>query len=210
MSNYTLQLRQVLRNIDIFDYDYNFYTDDISIKKDFEEKFKQEYLMSEIGFETVGLFKNRLRAKLNKIMPYYKQLYQTELEAKKINFLLNKDLKETFERNVNGQSSSVANTNMNDNYITDNLESNLGQGNASVSLDEGDLTSVSKNKSNNNTSSNNTTNDNTSQNETTTFISQGNIGITSSAELLQKWRDVIINIDEMIINDCWDLFMGVW
>ena len=48
------------------------------------------------------------------------------------------------------------------------------------------------------------------QTETITFKSQGNIGVTSSAELLQKWREVLINIDEMIINDCRDLFMQVY
>ena len=48
------------------------------------------------------------------------------------------------------------------------------------------------------------------QTETITFKSQGNIGVTSSAELLQKWREVLINIDEMIIKDCHDLFMQVY
>ena len=43
-----------------------------------------------------------------------------------------------------------------------------------------------------------------------TYLSQGNIGITSSAELLQKWRDVLINIDEMIIEECRDLFMMIY
>ena len=43
-----------------------------------------------------------------------------------------------------------------------------------------------------------------------TNLSQGNIGITSSAELLQKWRDVLINIDEMIIAECDTLFIQVF
>ena len=34
--------------------------------------------------------------------------------------------------------------------------------------------------------------------------------VASSAELLQKWREVLINIDEMIIKDCHDLFMQVY
>ena len=46
--------------------------------------------------------------------------------------------------------------------------------------------------------------------EKTELLSQGNIGVTSSAELLQKWREVLINIDEMIIKDCHDLFMQVY
>ena len=210
MSSYTLELGKISKSIEIFDFDYNFYSDDLNIKKDFEDKFTQEYYYHEIGFETIGRFKNRLRAKLNKIMPYYKQIYKTELEAQNINFLLNKDLKETFERNVEGQSVSKGNVSMNDNFTNNNVESNIGQGNASVSFEDGNVTNASKNTGNNSTSSNNTTNDETNQNEKTVLISQGNIGITSSAELLQKWRDVIINIDEMIIEDCWDLFMQIF
>ena len=57
------------------------------------------------------------------------------------------------------------------------------------------------------------TNETTSSGRSTqkqTNLSQGNIGITSSAELLQKWRDVLINIDEMIIAECDSLFMQVF
>ena len=46
--------------------------------------------------------------------------------------------------------------------------------------------------------------------EKTDLQSQGNIGITSSAELLQKWREVLINIDEIIIEECRDLFMRIY
>ena len=46
--------------------------------------------------------------------------------------------------------------------------------------------------------------------EETTLVSKGNIGVTSSAELLQKWREVLINIDELIFEDMQDLFMMVY
>ena len=46
--------------------------------------------------------------------------------------------------------------------------------------------------------------------EKTYLLSQVNIWVTSSAELLQKWRDVLINIDEMIIKDCHGLLMHVY
>ena len=53
------------------------------------------------------------------------------------------------------------------------------------------------------TSTNNTT-------EKTVFISRGNIGVTSSAELLEKWRNVMINIDQMLIDECRDLFAMIY
>ena len=61
-----------------------------------------------------------------------------------------------------------------------------------------------------NSSSKSNSNEVRKQTETNTLTSKGNIGVTSSAELLEKWRKVIINIDELIINECYDLFMGVY
>ena len=210
MSSYTLELRHIHQTHKVFNFDYDFYTDSNIIKSKFEQKFIDEYYFHEIGQETVARFQHRLRTRLNKIMPYYKQLYDTEIAAKDINFLLNKDLTETFERVVTGESSSINDLTVSDQGETNNKESNIENGNASLELENGSLTNVSKTSLNNNTNSNNTSRDNTNQNEITTLKSQGNIGITSSAELLDKWRSVIINIDQMIIEACDDLFMQVY
>ena len=210
MSSYTLELRHIHQTHKVFNFDYDFYTDSNIIKSKFEQKFIDEYYFHEIGQETVARFQHRLRTRLNKIMPYYKQLYDTEIAAKDINFLLNKDLTETFERVVTGESSSINDLTVSDQGETNNKESNIENGNASLELENGSLTNVSKTSLSNNTNSNNTSRDNTNQNEITTLKSQGNIGITSSAELLEKWRSVIINIDQMIIDACSDLFMQVY
>ena len=210
MSSYTLELRHIHQTHKVFNFDYDFYTDSNIIKSKFEQKFIDEYYFHEIGQETVARFQHRLRTRLNKIMPYYKQLYDTEIAAKDINFLLNKDLTETFERVVTGESSSINDLTVSDQGETNNKESNIENGNASLELENGSLTNVSKTSLINNTNSNNTSRDNTNQNEITTLKSQGNIGITSSAELLDKWRSVIINIDQMIIDACDDLFMQVY
>lgn len=210
MSSYTLELRHIHQTHKVFNFDYDFYTDSDIIKSKFEQKFIDEYFFHEIGQETVARFQHRLRTRLNKIMPYYKQLYDTEIAAKDINFLLNKDLTETFERVVTGESSSINDLTVSDQGETNNKESNIENGNASLELENGSLTNVSKTSLSNNTNSNNTSRDNTNQNEITTLKSQGNIGITSSAELLEKWRSVIINIDQMIIDACDDLFMQVY
>ena len=77
-------------------------------------------------------------------------------------------------------------------------------------LEKGSLTNVGKSTLNDNTTSSNSVNDTTNQTEKTKLSSKGNIGITSSAELLEKWRKVIINIDDLIINECSDLFMQVY
>ena len=124
--------------------------------------------------------------------------------------MLNKDLIETFERNIESDSNSLNDLTVNNTGVNNNLESNIENGNASLDLNSGSLTNVSKSTLTDNTNSSSIINDKTSQKETTKFISKGNIGITSSAELLEKWRKVLINIDELIINECSDLFIMIY
>ena len=205
-----MELNKVEKYFKVFNFDYDFYIDNENIKRKFEEKFIDEYFFHEIGSETVFRFQHRLKTRLNKIMPYYTQVYQTELEAKNINFLLNKDLVETFERSIDSGTSSLNDVTVNDKNINDNLESNIENGNASIELETGSITNVSKSTLTNENKTSSNTDINTNMKETTNLISKGNIGITSSAELLEKWRKVLINIDEMIINECSDLFMMVY
>ena len=275
LSKYTLELYELIdEGVTIFDFEYDFYTDDIEIKKAWEQKFIDKYLFYEIGFGTVFRFKHFLKQKLNSVAPYYKQLYETELKSKNVNFLFNKDLKEEFIRevisakettdnssnNIAKETSDNASNNISketsDNSInnmtvdyegntntTDNTkESNIPNGNASINLEEGYLTGVSQNTNdvvdtnttdttstiqstgtdttNSTTTStgtedinSSTTSTGTEDNnlrESTSLLSQGNIGVTSSAHLLKEWREVLINIDEMLINECRDLFFMLY
>ena len=77
MAKYTIEIDTMLRdkNFNLFSFEYDFYTDNIIIKKKFEQKFIDRYRFNEIGFETVARFKHYLKTTLNEISPYYKQLY---------------------------------------------------------------------------------------------------------------------------------------
>lgn len=212
IAKYTLEISQIIRdkNFNLFDFDYEFYSDDMEMKQKFEQQFLDSYMFYEIGFETVFRFKHALKTKLNNIMPIYKQMYISELRCKDIDFMLNKDLKEEFERSIEGNVSSTSNLNSNDIQNTKNKESNIENGNASLSLDSGSLTNVSENNLNINSNTSNTNEGVNNQTEKTVLISKGNIGITSSAELLEKWRRTFININLMIIEECEDLFMRIY
>ena len=61
----------------IFDFDYPIFDDEY--RKTLETKILKHYYTQEIGFEVVGLWKLYLDEKLNLIMPYYNQLYQSAL-----------------------------------------------------------------------------------------------------------------------------------
>jgi hypothetical protein len=61
----------------LFDFDYPIF--DINYKKVFETHFINNFYMSEIGFETEGLFKFRLKNWMNVNMPYFNKLFESEL-----------------------------------------------------------------------------------------------------------------------------------
>ena len=204
MSKYTLELRYLYEdeNFNLFDFPYNLYNNDL--KPWFEEKFYQHFMFYEIGFDTIGMFKQRLMSKLNDIYPYYKQLYETEIRSKGIDFMLNKDLKESYVRELTSNSNSNQESN-----VTSNSLSTAGQLTPSLIANSQKIDKFMDSAQKDNSSSNSTSTGESNGNskEEYTLTSQGNIGITSSAELLTKWRETILNIDLMIFEECNDLFM---
>ena len=216
MAKYTIELR-ALNNppfFKLFDFEYDFYEE--SKKEQFEQKFIDYFYMREIEHATAEEFKHELRTKLNLIAPYYKQLYETELKSKNIEFLLNKDLKETFIREVESDTESLSNFNNESNGKANVETLSTTNDTPQNKVDDLDkyISSASKDKNTSNTSSSDngssiSQNSNTAKEETT-LISKGNIGTTSSAQLLRDWRDVLINIDMMILEECEELFFKLF
>ena len=216
MAKYTIELR-ALNNppfFKLFDFEYDFYEE--SKKEQFEQKFIDYFYMREIEHETVEEFKHELRTKLNLIAPYYKQLYETELKSKNIEFLLNKDLKETFIREVESDTESLSNFSNESNGKAKVETLSTTNDTPQNKVDDLDkyISSASKDKNTSDTSSSDngssiSQNSNTAKEETT-LISKGNIGTTSSAQLLRDWRDVLINIDMMILEECEELFFKLF
>ena len=207
MSKYTLELRYLYKDkkFKLFDFPYNLYDNDL--KPWFEEKFFQHFMFYEIGFDSVAMFKQRLMSKLNDIFPYYKQLYETEIAAKSVDFLLNKDLKESYVRELTSSNNSSQESN-----ATSNGLSTAGQLTPSLIANSQKIDkfmdTAQKDESSSNATATGESNGNSK--EEYTLTSQGNIGITSSAELLDKWRQVLLNIDLMIFEECNDLFMQIF
>ena len=216
MAKYTIELR-ALNNppfFKLFDFKYDFYEE--SKKEQFEQKFIDYFYMREIEHATAEEFKHELRTKLNLIAPYYKQLYETELKSKNIEFLLNKDLKETFIREVESDTESLSNFNNESNGKVKVETLSTTNDTPQNRIDDLDkyISSASKDKNTSDTSSSDngssiSQNSNTAKEETT-LISKGNIGTTSSAQLLRDWRDVLINIDMMILEECEELFFKLF
>ena len=226
MSKFTIELRflETPPIYKVFDFSYDYYMkglvpDEVyeQKKKEFENKFIDFYYFDEIGYNTPDRFKQRLKNYLDMGFKKWQERYKTELEVERqnINFLLNKDLIEerTTEGNATGTatstSTSTSNTNNNSsnkNTVNDTPDTRFTTTeNFATSITTDETSSNSTNTGNGETT--NTSNQNSNVNER--FTSKGNIGVTSSAELLEKWRDVIIDIDNEIIEEADMFFMQI-
>lgn len=193
MGKYTLTLQEILsNNVNIFDFDYSFYNE--SHKKDFEKKFLDRFLFDEIGAETVARFKHNLKTTLNEIMPYYIHLYKTSIYE--YNPILNYDLQEVITRDVsNEQEEEGTITDSNKNYDTPvNFNGNY----------KNSPSHINDNENTNNISRKGLVSEMHKRN------TKGNIGVMTTQDLIMKERDIIINIDKLILEELNILFMGVY
>lgn len=107
----------------IFNFDYPLF--DEAYKPTLEKKILRHYYTREISEETVGLWKLRLCDKLNLIMPYYNQLYQTELL--KFNPLYDVDYTKAGHKTNTGETTGDKRSEIVDNIIEQKNISNRSQ-----------------------------------------------------------------------------------
>lgn len=184
------------------------------------KKILKHYYLREIGCETVGVWKLWMNTRLEEIMPYYNQLYQSA----RIEFdpMRDVDLTHTHRREVedtkqeSGTSSGTTNSTRNTNGTKRDLYSETPQGGLAGLESETYLTDARKvtdneNDTQNVTSSGATTNSGTA-NSTEDYTERvlGKQGTADYSSLLMKFRETFVNIDMLVIAEFADLFMGLW
>lgn len=194
MEQTTITLGEMIENdVNIFDFDYPFYSEDR--RKQFEQHFIEHFYFDEIGQETVARFKQRLKVKLNLIMPYWNKIFLAdELEQR---ILDNYDVTETYTRDV------INNTNATNENVNRNLASDTPT--TKVDFEKVDFFSSIVKDIGNNTSK---VNGDSKENWTRTM--QGNIGVQTDADAIIKYWQSLRQIEIEIFNQCDDLFMGVY
>ena len=197
MAQYTLELRTILKSKDIFkSIDYELYNNDL--KPIFEDKFIKRFYFREIGVETVSRFLINLEQTLNEIMPYYTQLYDTTLL--KYDILNSTETIEEVTREIIKADKSVVlgnNTSKSTSFDTPITSTNSYRSKPSF-INEGVDNIDTKNQSEGNTT----------ENFTRKFKNnQSNI---SKQDLIIKQRELIVNIDMMILDDLEVQFMQVF
>lgn len=236
MSKYTTQVRFICESSakltesrgfndieDILDKSWNKIFSDFPI---FDEQYRAElckkilrhYYTREICCETVGRWKLFLCDKMKNIMPYYNQLYQSELikiePLVSVNKSVSHDGNENETKSTNRNGTNSSNTRTDGSTDTWSYYSDTPQGGIN-GLDSNDyLTNATHNRGTDGTSS--TLNGSSSDNETGTgeridsYVDKVLGYDGNQSEMLLKFRETFLNIDMMVIDELKDLFFTLW
>ena len=147
MSKYTTELRFICQaysksskvseiisdaRLHIFDFEYPIF--DEQYREVLETKILKHFYMREIGAETVGLWKLWLDERLNLIMPYYNQLYEsTKLVISPLkNFSFDKTHKDSggTETNISNDETKTGNNSISE--TNTNLEKGKNESSTSI------------------------------------------------------------------------------
>lgn len=117
-------------------FDFSFPIFDESYRSVLETKILKHFYTREIGLETVGLWKLKLNTKLNEIMPYFNQLYSSQLYAFNPFYDVDLTRKHKIDGNEKRDTDTTSNTEVEINNTIDNSGSRtdeLTNGNSRVS-----------------------------------------------------------------------------
>lgn len=190
----------------------------VPTRDELNKKILDYYRYREIGFETIGRFLFELRVALNEIMPKYNQLFYSADQD--FNPIYNVDYRKTImgSQNANSNTTSTGSDSSTNEEYTKNVNSKtpqdlLGIGNTGIdSVNYAD--DASWGKASGSTSGTNTTTGNSSSNGSTSSVetTKGNFGVVSAQDLIIKYRETILNIEQEIINDprIKELFMLIY
>lgn len=216
----------------VFNFDFPIF--DENYRQVLCRKILKHYYTREIAHETVGRWKLALNAKLNEIMPYYNQLYKSEL----LEFNPFYDVDLTRSREGSGTSNKTSNNTETNSGTSKNVSSGSGTSNTDTLnrfsdtpqnsmdtqgiADSVPLTTVTKVNEDNTTTNESTDtltrndsktgNGTENINNTDKYIEtvKGKQGTENYSSLLKKFRETFLNIDMMIIEDCSDCFFTLW
>ena len=209
---------------------------DEEYRKVLYKKILKHYYTREIGAESVGLWQLWMNTKLEEVMPYYNQLYESELI--KIEPLKNVDYSRTYDKKGTGakqetgrvdstssdSGSSERSGSASESRESTDLYSDTPQG-AITGLEEmkyltnarkvNDSGSSSGSSKENSSSTGHLISDtaNTTTHDDSEVYTEKIVGKTdgvSMSSLLKEFRENFLNIDMMVIGEFSDLFMNLW
>lgn len=235
-ARYTEVLDNLLRNeeakaeIDLAMSDYPLYSTDpdvtrvygtayvVPTRQELNDKILNHYRYREIGQETFGRWLFELKTALNEIMPYYNQLFYSADQD--FNPIYNVDYRKTImgtHNTASNTTSSGTDNTTNEEYTkavnSKTPQDSLGLSNTDIDdVDYADDVSWGKSSGGTTGTSNTTGNSSSNGSDSTVETTKGNFGVVSAQDLIIKYRETIINIEQQIINDprIKELFMLIY
>lgn len=206
----------------------------VPTRAELNNKILSYYRFREIGFETVGRFLFELETALNEIMPKYNQLFYSADQD--FNPIYNVDYIRDTQRHKsdtnigsNSSSTSSSTSGTDSSSSTDyskNVKSDTPQNQLNIPNEGIDTVSYASEanwgKNSNSTTGNSSTSGNSQTNESNSTIGnekegiietiKGNFGVVSAQDLIIKYREAILNIEQLIIHDprISELFMLIY
>ena len=228
MARYTVELRKIIETLGedavlkwFQDYDLTNYLtfEEIKVITDkatwsparLARKILDHYYMSEIGSETVALFKHRVKVAMQEIMEEKLPLiYSASLQY---NPLTNVNYTETYtgENTTSNTSTSDSTATSNSSGLTVNSDTPQGQINKQSILGGSYASTTSANDIDDTANTTSTGESNGTGTQVYTKHFEGNQGISATYQkMIQQYRDNIRMIDREIIEDLRDLFMVIY
>lgn len=190
----------------------------VPTREELNEKILNHYRFREIGQETFGRWLFELKTALDEIMPRYNQLFYSADQD--FNPIYNVDYKKTMvgSQNSSSNTSTSGNDSSTNEEYTKSVDSKTPQDLLGISNEGIDTVSYADNaswgKASGSTTGSNSTVGNATSNGSNTSVetTKGNFGVVSAQDLIMKYRETIINIEQMIINDprITELFMIIY
>lgn len=209
----TIELGQLIKDgVKLWDFDYPSYYKG-EAKTAFEKKVIDHFYFRQIGQETVGRFLHVFRTRVREIMPRYIDMYKTvEIMNNLDNPFDNVDIVESYEETTSGStfadgnSSETGSTTTNSTHkysdtaqgSIENVEHHMSEG----SIDYSDVNTGSDVYSQSSTE--------TAGTVSHTLTRKGNQGVNTYAHDMIEFRQSIIDVDMMIIDDLNELFLCVY
>lgn len=200
-------------------------------REELNNKIIRHYYFREIGFETSALFSWKLRQLMFEIMPYYNQLYESELleidplrDYKEV-YSGEWDSKNTTDRDISesedtqfDSESENAGTTATKTTFHDTPMSMLGEEEPTqIQMMKWATTVTYENQSTHDEGATSSTRDrDRTQNEDVEANGEGTSAHTvegfrhSQSELLMKYRETFLNIDKEIVDRCNEVFFKLW
>jgi hypothetical protein len=205
MADFTMELWEVLEleeSKDIGLCDYPIF--DEEYRDCLNYKIIQHFWNREIGQESISMFRQQLRRKMNEIMPYWNQHYlASQIKFDPLKTISVKTVGDTTgQTETAGEGETTSSSDSKSRAVASNMPQVMLSGN-------GDYADTAQDNISNTAAKGSST-------ETQTTTNTGNVESESSgyqgsaAVLIAEYRATFVNTDMDVINQLEPLFMGIW